>query len=209
MFVIYSCQSDVCSFDGSFLTNQVQEELTLVIKQDGASCSDLHLEGQLNEEYKIDLPLIIQDSVYRSSNEILFDFSQQKQSGRIPLNINLDLEISFLMDVPFQHENYRLFKSSTIEKYYEIDLSYVWITHYHYGIVGEFVIGNENNEWFSSRYRGFIPNEQLIFSKFKKRGIFINQRNNWQLSKSLAPSLLIHRLMQLVQVVKSIPILFL
>ena len=165
------CHSKECTYDDSFLDKNVKNELSLKIIQKENNCNNLRLIGDVlnyNKEYKINKELVIRDSSYSISDTVLFDFSNKRNSGILRLNDSLKVNVDFLIDIPTDSVNFRLFKTSTIDHYYSIDLSYVFIVNYRYGIVGEFILGKENKEWFSSRHRGFIPNEQLIFTKFKK-----------------------------------------
>lgn len=168
---IWSCNSSDCFFNDSFLSKQEQKEFSLIITKGDSTCQDLKLDGDFfnyNTSYKISKPVSIQDSLYVSSDNILFDFSQNKKSGILQLNDTLKVKIDFLYDIPFENENYRLFKTTAIDKYYKLDLFYVYITHYRYGIVGEFVLGKENDEWFSLHQKGYIPNKDLFYTIFKK-----------------------------------------
>lgn len=171
LLLLWSCQSTECSFNSGYLEKSLQNELALKIVEIEKDCQDLLISGEIFTNkiaYSINSSLLIKDSTYIVSDELLFDFSQDKKSGFLQLHDSLKVSIDFLADIPFKNENFRLFKTNTIDQYYAINLSYVFVTHYRYGIVGEFILGNENGEYFSTLQKGFIPNEKLVYSLFKK-----------------------------------------
>ncbi|MBF0598240.1 hypothetical protein [Faecalibacter rhinopitheci] len=168
---IWSCQSSDCTYDTSYLDQKNLNELSLKMIQDSEDCHKLRLSGEIfnrNKKYSIHQSISIHDSLYFIGNTPLFDFSQEKISGILQLNDSMHLEIDYFTDIPTADGKFRLFKSTPIERYYMIDLSYVFIANYRYGIVGEFIIGKENGEWFSTKHKGYIPNEKFVYSLFMK-----------------------------------------
>ena len=174
ILLLFNCKKVDCIFDNNF--NQVYERNVLpdlTIKSNDNNCNELVLTGDFGyflKEYKIKKKLNIKDSLYRyNSNEnILFDFSNNKSDGVLNINDSINLKVKFFMDIKSKQINFRLFKTDNVSNFYTLNLSKVYITNYNYGIVGEFIVGKEDNEWVVVGLKGYIPNEKYFFSIFKK-----------------------------------------
>ncbi|MCD1117463.1 hypothetical protein [Chryseobacterium turcicum] len=177
LILLINCKSDKCSFDNSFAISQESVALpSLMITSN--FCNELLLKGDFAyylKGYKISKKLYLRDSVYSyqvSNNDtILFDYSSNRKNGHLKISNLRELNVKFFMDINFKSKNYRLFKIDDIDSFYTLKLSKVYITQYNYGIVGEFILAKENNEWIITNLKGYIPNEKKIFSIFKQRNL--------------------------------------
>lgn len=170
----YSCKKDKCVFNKKFLHYNTEEIPEIFIKSSKYSCNELVLEGIFFYQ-ELDFNLVhnitLADSAYYYSddkNNILFDFSEKKKSGELKLNDSLKLQIKYFLDIPSNEGDFRLFIINNVNQYYNEKLSFVFVTHYKYGIVGHFITGKEIDKWYVIRYKGYIPNEKYFYSIFEK-----------------------------------------
>ncbi|MGV0752011.1 hypothetical protein [Empedobacter brevis] len=170
----YGCKKDECVFNEKFVDNKTEDKAKIFIKSSKYSCNKLILKGDffyLEKDFNLIHNIILADSAYyysENKNDILFDFSKTKKSGELKLNDSLKLQIKYFLDIPSNEGNFRLFKIDNVSTYYNQILSFVFVTHYRYGIVGYFVTGKEADQWYVINYKGYIPNEKYFYSIFKK-----------------------------------------
>ncbi|SHF50601.1 hypothetical protein SAMN05443633_104431 [Chryseobacterium arachidis] len=80
----------------------------------------------------------------------------------------MNLNTLFFNDIISDKNKFRLFKIDNVGNYFTLNLSKVYITNYKYGIVGEFILTKENDEWLITNIVGYFPNNNLFLSKFRK-----------------------------------------
>ena len=172
ILLLYSCSNKNCEFNNSVFQNETEEKPEIILKSSKKSCSKFILNGAFfYNEKNINLShnISLKDSTYYYENEsdILFDFSIIKKSGELKLNDSIKLPINFFLEIPSNEGNYRLFKINNIGKYYDQNLSFIFVTHYRYGIVGSFFLGKELENYYVIKYKGYVPNKKYFYSIFK------------------------------------------
>ena len=145
----------------------------LLITSNNRSCNELLLKGSFYyywEEFNIESNIYVSDSAYlytSSKDNIILDFSAKKRDGVLRVNDTLRLSINYFMDIKSNEGTFRLFKVNEIGKFHELNLSFVFVANYNYGIVGNFIAAKENENWYAVNYEGYIPNEKYFFSIFQ------------------------------------------
>ena len=166
-----SCKENQDIIDNSFSKKYKINEPNLVISSNNKE-NESYMIGKFkyfSNNFSIKNQIYIRDSIYYyDKNKILFDFSIKKKSGTFNINDSLNLKISFFNDIISDKNKFRLFKIDNVGNYYTLNLAKVYITNYKYGIVGEFIVTKENNEWLITNIIGYFPNDNLFLSKFKK-----------------------------------------
>jgi hypothetical protein len=166
-----NCKEKQDQIDYSFSEKYKISKTNLVINSNKEG-SETYIIGEFkyfSNNYSIKNQIHIKDSIYYDDkNNILFDFSSENKSGFLIINDSLKLKISFFNDVISDKNKFRLFKINNIDNYNTLNLAKVYIANYKYGIVGEFIITKENNEWLITNISGYFPNDRLFLSKFKK-----------------------------------------
>ncbi|KPH14112.1 hypothetical protein [Chryseobacterium sp. ERMR1:04] len=166
-----NCEKKQDIIDDSFSNKYKTNKTSLVINSNNKN-NETYMTGifkYFSNNYSINHQLYIKDSVYYyDKNKILFDFSSNKKSGSFDLNDSLNLKTLFFSDIISDENKFRLFKIDNVGNYYTLNLAKVYIANYKYGIVGEFIVTKENNEWLITNIIGYFPNNNLFLSKFKK-----------------------------------------
>lgn len=175
LITIFNCKEE-CVFNEGFLSEKAnfnKPKLLITTDSSDSSCNELLLKGKFyydGNEYDITDKIYLNDSTYlytSSKNEIIFDFTEMKNTGVLKVNNNLELPINYFMDIKSNEGIFRLFKIDEIGKFHELSLSIVLVANYNYGIVGNFIATKENENWYAIDYNGYIPNEECFFSIFQ------------------------------------------
>ncbi|GAA5084166.1 hypothetical protein GCM10023210_03660 [Chryseobacterium ginsengisoli] len=166
-----NCEKKLATIDSSFSKRYKINKTSLTINSSNKE-NETYMIGRFkyfSNNYSIKNQVYIKDSIYYDDkNSILFDFSSKKQAGSFTINDSLNLKISFLNDIISDKNKFRLFKIDKVDNYHTLNLAKVYIANYKYGIVGEFIVTNENDEWLITNVVGYFPNNDLFLSKFKK-----------------------------------------
>ncbi|WEK70995.1 MAG: hypothetical protein P0Y62_05415 [Candidatus Chryseobacterium colombiense] len=166
-----NCKEKQDLIDYSFSKKYKISKTNLVMNSNKEG-SETYIIGKFeyfSNTYPVKNQIYIKDSIYYDDkNNILFDFSSKKKSGLLIINDSLKLKISFFNDIISDKNKFRLFKINNIGNYYTLNLAKVYVASYKYGIVGEFIITKENNEWLITNTSGYFPNDNLFLSKFRK-----------------------------------------
>ncbi|MGE8556766.1 MAG: hypothetical protein ACN6OB_22820 [Chryseobacterium jejuense] len=166
-----NCKGKHDIIDNSFSKKFNVDKTSLVINSNNEE-NQTFITGEFkyfSNNYSIKNQIYIKDSIYYyDKNNILFDFSSKKEPGSFTINDSLHLKVSFFNDIISDQNKFRLFKIDNVENYYTLNLTKVYIANYKYGIVGEFIVTKENNEWLITNIIGYFPNNNLFLSKFKK-----------------------------------------
>lgn len=165
-----SCKEKHEVIDNSFSKKYQVNKTSLVINSNNKK-NETYMIGKFkyfSNNYSIKKRIYIKDSIYYDDNNILFDFSSKKRLGSFNINDSLNLKISFFNDIISDKNKFRLFKIDNVGNYYTLNLAKVYIANYKYGIVGEFILTKENNEWLVTNIIGYFPSDNLFLSKFTK-----------------------------------------
>ena len=163
--LFFSCKEKQDIIDNSFSKKYKIKEPSLVINSNIKE-NESYMVGEFkyfSNNFSIKNQIYIKDSIYYyDKNKILFDFSIKKKSGTFNINDSLNLKTSFFNDIISDKNKFRLFKIDNVGNYFTLNLSKVYITNYKYGIVGEFILTKENDEWLITNIVGYFPNSNLF-----------------------------------------------